>query len=57
MVPAAGLHFSRELMKRMEIKGIDFSFITMHRGLGGFRDIDVEDLTKHKWTGTDVCGG
>ena len=47
-VPAAGLHFSRELMKRMEIKGIDFSFITMHCGLGGFRDIDVEDLTKHK---------
>ena len=32
----------------MEIKGIDFSFITMHCGLGGFRDIDVEDLTKHK---------
>lgn len=47
-VPAAGLHFSRELMKRMEIKGIDFAFITMHCGLGNFRDIDVEDLTKHK---------
>ena len=47
-VPAAGLHFSRELMKRMEIKGIDFSYITMHSGLGNFRDIDVEDLTKHK---------
>ena len=47
-VPAAGLHFSRELMKRMEIKGIDFAFITMHAGLGNFRDIDVEDLTKHK---------
>ena len=47
-VPAAGLHFSRELMKRMEIKGIDFSFVTMHCGLGSFRDIDVEDLTKHK---------
>ncbi len=46
--PAAGLHFSRELMKRMEIKGIDFAFITMHAGLGNFRDIDVEDLTKHK---------
>ncbi len=46
--PAAGLHFSRELMKRMEIKGIDFAFITMHIGLGNFRDIDVEDLTKHK---------
>ena len=47
-VPAAGLHFSRELMKRMEIKGINFAFITMHCGLGCFRDIDVEDLTKHK---------
>ncbi len=46
--PTANLHFSRELMKRMEIKGIDFSFITLHAGLGNFRDIDVEDLTKHK---------
>jgi S-adenosylmethionine:tRNA ribosyltransferase-isomerase len=46
--PTAGLHFSRELMKRMEIKGIDFAFITMHCGLGNFRSIDVEDLTKHK---------
>ncbi len=46
--PTAGLHFSRELMKRMEIKGIDFSFVTMHCGLGNFREIDVEDLTKHK---------
>ena len=46
--PTAGLHFSRELMKRMEIKGIDFAFVTMHAGLGNFREIDVEDLTKHK---------
>ena len=46
--PTAGLHFSRELMKRMEIKGIDFAFVTMHAGLRNFRDIDVEDLTKHK---------
>lgn len=46
--PTAGLHFSRELMKRMEIKGIDFAFVTMHCGLGNFREIDVEDLTKHK---------
>ena len=46
--PTAGLHFSRELMKRMEIKGIDRAFITMHCGLGNFREIDVEDLTKHK---------
>ena len=48
VAPAAGLHFSRELMKRMEIKGIDFAYITLHAGLGNFRDIDVEDLTKHK---------
>ena len=46
--PATGLHFSRELMKRMEIKGIDFAYVTMHCGLGNFREIDVEDLTKHK---------
>lgn|SRR5574344_1200292 len=46
--PTAGLHFSRELLKRMEIKGIDSAFITMHCGLGSFREIDVEDLTKHK---------
>ena len=48
VVPAAGLHFSRELMKRMEIKGIDSAFITLHSGLGNYREIDVEDLTKHK---------
>lgn len=48
VAPAAGLHFSRELMKRMEIKGIDSAFITLHSGLGNYRDIDVEDLTKHK---------
>jgi len=48
VAPAAGLHFSRELMKRLEIKGIDFAFITLHSGLGNYRDIDVEDLTKHK---------
>ncbi len=46
--PTAGLHFSRELMKRMEIKGIEFAFLTMHCGLGCFRTTDVEDLTKHK---------
>ena len=48
VAPAAGLHFSRELMKRLEIKGVDFAYITLHAGLGNFRDIDVEDLTKHK---------
>lgn len=47
-VPASGLHFSRELMKRMEIKGIEKAFITLHCGLGTFHDIEVEDLTKHK---------
>ena len=48
VAPTAGTHFSRELLKRLEIKGIDFSFVTLHAGLGNFRDIDVEDLTKHK---------
>ena len=46
--PTAGLHFSRELLKRLEIKGIDFEYITLHVGLGNFRGVDVEDLTKHK---------
>lgn len=46
--PTAGLHFSRELLKRLEIKGIDFAEITLHVGLGNFRSVDVEDLTKHK---------
>ncbi|HET7733054.1 MAG TPA: tRNA preQ1(34) S-adenosylmethionine ribosyltransferase-isomerase QueA [Paludibacter sp.] len=46
--PAAGMHFSRELMKRMEIKGIDTTYLTSHMSLGNFREIDVEDLTKHK---------
>ena len=46
--PASGLHFSRELMKRMEIKGIESAFITLHCALGNFHNIEVEDLTKHK---------
>ncbi|MBA7562967.1 S-adenosylmethionine:tRNA ribosyltransferase-isomerase [subsurface metagenome] len=46
--PTAGLHFSRELLKRLEIKGIEFAEITLHVGLGNFRTVDVEDLTKHK---------
>jgi len=46
--PTAGLHFSRELLKRLEIKGIDFAYVTLHVGLGNFRSVDVEDLTKHK---------
>ncbi|MCC8132510.1 MAG: tRNA preQ1(34) S-adenosylmethionine ribosyltransferase-isomerase QueA [Tannerellaceae bacterium] len=48
VAPAAGLHFSRELMKRLEIKDCKFAFLTVHLGLGNFREIDVEDLTKHK---------
>ena len=46
--PTAGMHFSRELLKRLEIKGIEFAEITLHVGLGNFRTVDVEDLTKHK---------
>ncbi len=59
--PTAGLHFSRELLKRLEIKGIDFEYITLHVGLGNFRGVDVEDLTKHKmdseqiWIKDPVC--
>jgi S-adenosylmethionine:tRNA ribosyltransferase-isomerase len=48
VAPAAGMHFSRELLKRLEIKGIERGFITVHSGLGNFREIDVEDLTKHR---------
>lgn len=46
--PTAGMHFSRELMKRLELKGVCFAEITLHTGLGNFRSIDVEDLSKHK---------
>ena len=46
--PATGLHFSRELMKRMEIRGFNMAFVTLHCGLGTFHTIEVEDLTKHK---------
>ena len=46
--PTAGLHFSRELLKRMEIKGINCAKLTLHIGLGSFRTVEVEDLTKHK---------
>lgn len=46
--PTAGLHFSRELLKRLEIVGVEFAEITLHVGLGNFRNVDVEDLTKHK---------
>ena len=48
MAPAAGLHFSRELMKRLEIKGVERGFLTLHSGRGNYKEIDVEDLTKHR---------
>ena len=46
--PTAGMHFSRELLKRLEIKGVNFAEVTLHVGLGTFRPVEVEDLTKHK---------
>lgn len=46
--PTAGLHFSRQVMKRLEIKGINLAYLTMHCSLGAFRNTDVEDLTKHR---------
>jgi len=46
--PTAGMHLSRELMKRLELKGINFADITLHIGLGSFRPVEVEDLSKHK---------
>ena len=46
--PAAGLHFSRELFNRMILKDINKAFVTLHMGIGHFREVDVEDLSKHK---------
>ncbi|MFO7872855.1 MAG: tRNA preQ1(34) S-adenosylmethionine ribosyltransferase-isomerase QueA [Bacteroidales bacterium] len=46
--PTAGMHFSRELVKRLELKGVNFAEVTLHAGLGNFRNVDVEDLSKHK---------
>lgn len=48
VAPSAGIHFSREIMMRLEIKGVEQGFLTVHSGLGAFREIDVEDLTKHR---------
>ena len=48
VAPAAGLHFSRGLRRRLEVKDCHFAFLTLHSGLGNYREIDVEDLTKHK---------
>ena len=46
--PTAGLHFTRQLVKRLQLKGVELGFVTLHIGLGTFRPVDVEDLTKHK---------
>ena len=54
VAPSAGLHFSRELMKRLEIKGVNLEFMTVHSGLGNYREIDVEDLTKHRMDSEQV---
>lgn len=54
VAPAAGLHFSRELLKRLEIKGVDRAFLTLHSGRGNYREIDVEDLTKHRMDSEDM---
>lgn len=55
--PSTGLHFSRELMKMMEIRGINFSYITVHCSLGSFEPIEVEDLTKHKMNSEQMIIG
>lgn len=52
--PTAGLHFSKQLMKRLEIKGVNFAEVTLHVGLGTFRPVEVEDLTKHKMDSEEV---
>ena len=52
--PTAGLHFSKNLLKRLEINGIDFAPLTLHVGLGTFRPVEVEDLTKHKMDSEEV---
>jgi S-adenosylmethionine:tRNA ribosyltransferase-isomerase len=52
--PTAGLHFSRQLMKRLELKGVKFGEVTLHIGLGTFRPVEVEDLTKHKMDSEQV---
>jgi S-adenosylmethionine:tRNA ribosyltransferase-isomerase len=52
--PTAGLHFSRELLKRLELQGVNFAEVTLHVGLGTFRSVEVEDLTKHKMDSEQV---
>lgn len=55
--PTAGLHFSLPLVKRLELKGINFANVTLHVGLGTFRPVEVEDLTKHKMDSEQVIIG
>lgn len=57
VAPGVGLHFSRELLKRLEIKGVEQAFITVHSGIGTFREIDVEDLTKHRMDSEQMEAG
>ena len=52
--PTAGLHFSRHLLKRLEIKGVNFAEVTLHVGLGTFNSVEVEDLSKHKMDSEDI---
>lgn len=52
--PTAGLHFSKHLLKRLEIKGIDFAEVTLHVGLGTFNPVEVEDLSKHKMDSEEI---
>ena len=52
--PTAGLHFSKHLMKRLEIKGITFAEVTLHVGLGTFNPVEVEDLSKHKMDSEEI---
>ena len=52
--PTAGMHFSKHLLKRLEIKGVDFAEVTLHVGLGTFNSVEVEDLSKHKMDSEEV---
>ena len=55
--PTAGLHFSMSLVKKLELKGVNFAEVTLHVGLGTFRPVEVEDLTKHKMDSEQVIIG
>ena len=54
VAPTAGMHFSRELMKRFELLGVGFAEVTLHAGMGNFRQIEVEDLSKHKFDSEEL---